>query len=223
MNRALLCASLLWCCTFSALAAEKNVYVIDQITITLRSGQGTQHQILRTLPSGSPLQILGQNNDTGYTHVRTKDGVEGWVLSQYLIDEPTSKIKLTQAEQKLSRIEAENKELKARFEEIEKEKATLEQEKTTLAAEREKLEADKSTAAVAAAAVPATAVEGAAPAPLPPEKELEMLRQENQILKERQSKDWLIVGGGVMLIGIIFGMVFSRFKVRRSGWGGDTL
>ncbi len=219
MNRTLLCAGLLLICA-NAASAEKSVYVIDQITITLRAGQGTQHQILRTLPSGTPLQILGANEESGYTQVRTKDGVEGWVLSQYLIDEPTSKIKLTAAEQKLARLDAENKELQSSVETLKKERDALETEKKSWQEEREKLQTSPA-ASTTAEATPATPTFSET-ASLPPEKETEMLIQENQMLKERSKKDWFIAGGGVMLLGIIVGLILSRFRVRRSGWG-DTL
>lgn len=214
MKRATLCAGLLFLCAGTA-HAEKSVYVIDQITITLRAGQGTQHQILRTLPSGSPLQILSVNEDSGYTQVRTKDGVEGWVLSQYLIDEPTSKIKLTAAEQKLARIDAEYKELQTTVETLTKERESWEQEKKTLIEEREKIQS-----APAATAEPMSSeISGEITGSLPPEKESEMLRQENQMLRERSKKDWFIAGGGVMLLGIVVGLVLSRFRPRRNGWG----
>lgn len=216
MKRAVICA-----CLLSVLAplahAEKTAYVIDQITITLRSGQGTQHQILRTLPSGSALQVLSVNEESGYTHVRTKDGAEGWVLTQYLIDEPTSKIKLNAAEQKLTRLETENRELKTKFETLAKEKDAWEQEKLGLAAQRDRLEQQQAKLqTVTAAPTEAEAVE------LPPEKQAEMLRQENQLLKDRAKKDWFLAGGGVMLLGIIVGLILSRIRLRKSGWG-DTL
>jgi SH3 domain protein len=218
LKRAVLCVGLLLVSAGIAVAADKTVYVIDQITITLRAGQGTQHQILRTLPSGSPLQILSMNEETGYTHVRTKDGVEGWVLSQYLIDEPTSKIKLTAAEQKLARFDAEKKELEARIEALTTERDALDQEKKALAEERDRLLASGPAPGATGSAAPAEV-----PASLPPEKEAEMLRQENQMLKERSKKDWFIAGGVVAIGGVLFGLILSRLRVRRSGWGGNTL
>lgn len=218
MKRAALCAGLLFLCAGTA-HAEKSVYVIDQITITLRAGQGTQHQILRTLPSGSPLQILSVNEDSGYTQVRTKDGVEGWVLSQYLIDEPTSKIKLTAAEQKLARIDAEYKELQTTVETLTKERESWEQEKKALIEEREKILSAPAATAEPTAGQLTGEVIGEITGSLPPEKESEMLRQENQMLRERSKKDWFIAGGGVMLLGIVVGLVLSRFRPRRNGWG----
>jgi SH3 domain protein len=200
--------------------AEKTAYVIDQITITLRAGQGTQHQILRTLPSGTPLNVLSVNEESGYTQVKTKDGVEGWVLSQYLINEPTSRVKLNAAEQKITRLETEHRDLKAKYEALTKEKETWEQTKAELMAAREQLEAEKSAAAASPAAklqhLPQENIE------LPPEKEAEILRQENQVLKDRTNKDWFLAGGGIMLLGIIVGLLVSRFRMRKSHWG-DTL
>ena len=213
MKRIVLCACLL--CLYPALAlAEKTVYVIDQITITLRAGQGTQHQILRTLPSGTPMEVLRVNEESGYSQVRTKDGVEGWVLSQYLIDEPTSKIKLTTAEQKLTRVETEFKDTKAKYDQLLKEKERWEKDLKAVSGERDKLSAE--------IAKPREPSAEAAP-PTAAGKETEMLRQENQALKDRAKKDWFIAGAGVMLIGIVLGLLVSRLRLRRSSWGGDTL
>ena len=220
MKRFVLSACLF--CLYPALAqAEKTVYVIDQITITLRAGQGTQHQILRTLPSGTPMEVLHVNEESGYSQVRTKDGVEGWVLSQYLIDEPTSKIKLTAAEQKLTRLDAESKDIKAKYEQLLKEKEHWDKDMKAVSGERDKLSAEAAKPReVSAEATQQPADSGAA---LPAGKETEMLRQENQVLKDRAKKDWFIAGAGVMLIGIVLGLLVSRLRLRRSSWGGDSL
>jgi SH3 domain protein len=218
VKRAALCACLI--CLYAAPLYAKTVYVIDQITITLRSGQGTQHQILRTLPSGTPMEVLHVNEDSGYSQVRTKDGVEGWVLSQYLIDEPTSKIKLTAAEQKLTRLDAENKDLKAKYDALSKERENWDNEVKNLASEREKLAAEMTKLRETIPETPAATADK--PPTIAAEKETEMLRQENQLLKDRGRKDWFIAGAGVMLIGIVIGLLVSRMRLRRSGWG-DTL
>lgn len=220
MKRAVLSACLL--CLYAApLFAAKTFYVVDQITITLRAGQGTQHQILRTLPSGTPMEVLQANEDSGYSQVRTKDGVEGWVLSQYLIDEPTSKIRLTAAEQKLVRVEGENKEIKAKYDALSKEREEWDKEMKGIAGEREKLTAEMTKLRDAVPETPMATAE--TPPTISAGKEVEMLRQENQLLKDRGRKDWFIAGAGVMLIGIVIGLLVSRIRLRRSGWGGDSL
>lgn len=61
-------------------------YVSDQLIITIRAGKSTGHKIIKTLKSGTPLEIL--EKDKTYLKVRTTDGVEGYVLSQYITSEP---------------------------------------------------------------------------------------------------------------------------------------
>ena len=219
MKRVVLCACLF--CLYPVLVqAEKSVYVIDQITITLRAGQGTQHQILRTLPSGTPMDVLRVNDESGYSQVRTKDGVEGWVLSQYLIDEPTSKIKLTTAEQKLTRLDTEFKDVKAKYEQLLKDKENWDKDLKTVSGERDKLSAEiAKPREVSTDAAQPTIDTGMS---LSTDKETELLRQENQVLKDRAKKDWFLAGAGVMLIGIVLGLLVSKLRLRRSSWG-DTL
>ena len=63
-------------------AAADTRYVIDELVITLRLGKSTQHKILKTLKTGTPLEVLEEDDET-YIKVRTTDGVEGYVLRQY--------------------------------------------------------------------------------------------------------------------------------------------
>ena len=221
MKRVVLCVCL-FCLYPSLVLAEKTVYVIDQITITLRAGQGTQHQILRTLPSGTPMEVLRSNEESGYSQVRTKDGVEGWVLSQYLIDEPTSKIKLTGAEQKLTRLDAEFKDIKAKYEQLLKDKEHWDKDLKAVSGERDKLSAEIAKPREVITEIAQQPAESNSAA-LPAGKETEMLQQENQVLKDRAKKDWFLAGAGVMLIGLVLGLLVSRLRLRRSSWGGDSL
>ena len=50
-------------------------YVSDQLLITLRQGKGNQYKIIRTLKTGTPMEIL-ERGDT-YFRVRTQRGEEG--------------------------------------------------------------------------------------------------------------------------------------------------
>ena len=88
--------------------AQNTQYVSDHLVITMRSGQGSQYQILKTLPSGTRLEVL-ETSDTGYTKVRNAEGVEGWVLSRYLSPEPIAKEKLAVAQGRLQRLKEKNK------------------------------------------------------------------------------------------------------------------
>lgn len=211
MNRLTL-AAVLTLAIFPA-HAEKTMYVIDQITITLRGGEGAQFPIVRTAPSGTALEVLRVNEETGYAHVRTKDGADGWVQSQYLMAEPTARIKL-------ARVEAENAEIKSKLEALTKEKLNWEKEWSALKVENEKLvnETTKLRSSVGGASSPEEA-QALAKDKMALERDSEMLRQENQILKDRTKKEWFITGGGVILLGVLVGWLLSKMRFRRSGWG----
>ena len=61
-------------------------YVGDQLIITLRQGRSIKHKILKTLETGTPVEVLEE--DSSYYKVRTSDGIEGYVLRQYISSNP---------------------------------------------------------------------------------------------------------------------------------------
>src|SRR3569833_2253419 len=60
-------------------ATAETRYVCDELEVTLRTGQSTQHQIVRMVKSGTAVVVLATDANTGYTKVRTPSGAEGWV------------------------------------------------------------------------------------------------------------------------------------------------
>ena len=84
---------------FAAAAAfAAPAWVSDQFEITLRSGPSTSNSIQLMIDSGLRLEVLERDADSGYSKVRTPGGTEGWVLSRYLMSEPSAREQL----QKLS-------------------------------------------------------------------------------------------------------------------------
>jgi SH3 domain protein len=51
------------------------------------------------------------------------------------------------------------------------------------------------------------------------EKELQLLQQENQVLKDRSQREWFIAGAGVLLGGMLLGLILPKLRWRKkSGW-----
>jgi SH3 domain protein len=51
------------------------------------------------------------------------------------------------------------------------------------------------------------------------ERNLQILKQENENLKDRTARDWFMVGAGVVLIGILAGLIIPRIRWRKkSSW-----
>ena len=202
-----------------AYAASK--YVSDHLVITMRSGQGNQFEIIKTLISGTKLEIL-EETETGYTLVRIEDGTEGWVRTQYLADEPVAADKLAAAVTRLAKTKETNKLLR-------EELGTLKKAKTKLDAQYAKLKSEHASASKELTHLNEVA---ARPKQLEAENielrknfeqirdELVLVKQENQVLKDRSERRWFITGAGVLIFGMVLGLVIPKFRFRKKdGWG----
>jgi SH3 domain protein len=201
-------------------AAAESRYVVDKLIITMRSGQSTQHQILRTWPSGTKLELL----ETGesYSRVRGPDGSEGWVLNQYISAKPTAELLLADAKQKLAKAESENSRLKKELAELQAKESSVSKERTQLSRESKK-QAEELTHLRRVAAKPLKLEnenQRLKKELLDLENQHELLRQENQMLSDSSDREWFLNGAGVIIVGIILGLIIPRLRVRKkSNWG----
>ena len=60
-------------------------YVSDRLIISVRDGQNQNAAVLGYLETGAPVEILEEKED--FLRIRTEDGIEGWVRTQYLVSE----------------------------------------------------------------------------------------------------------------------------------------
>ena len=201
--------------------AQDTRYVSDELQITLRTGQGNSFQIVEVLPSGTALSVLEETEK--YARVTTPKGNEGWVLNQYLIEQPIARDKLIRAEARLARITNRLSETQNTLKETSAEKRKLEQALTelrnqyaALTTQSEKLQVlAAKPAQIEAANQKLTA-------------DLERVTQErDRTIEERDKyrddyhRQWFLAGAGVvtasLLLGLLFGLTITRLKKRR--WG----
>ncbi len=200
--------------------AEDIQYVSDQLVITLRTGQGSAYQIIRTLPSGTKLDVI-EITDTGYAKVRTMDGAEGWIRSQYLSPEPIASLKLSAAEAKLEKLKTENVSLREEVQNLRKHRREQSKEGKELQAK------------LSAAETELTRLKDVAAKPIlldrenrelqqqniSQEKKLQMMAQENQVLRDRSQREWFIAGAGVLLGGMLLGLLLPKIRwKKKSSW-----
>jgi SH3 domain protein len=115
------------CLLLSAAAlAETKHYINDSMTITMRTGPGTDRKITALLGVGQEVEILQTENE--WTLVRLPNGKEGWVISRFITDQTPNDIQL--------------KVLKKEFNDLQTKAASLIEENKTLNAENKKLSAD---------------------------------------------------------------------------------
>ena len=96
--RALLQLAVLALMALSATATQaQEAWVADKdVTLTLRTGAGTQYRIIGNLTTGDVATILTRGD--GWTKVRTAKGKEGWVSAGFLQASPPAQIKLERLE-----------------------------------------------------------------------------------------------------------------------------
>jgi SH3 domain protein len=205
----------------SQAAAAETRYVTDQFEITLRTGPSTANQIVRMLGSGTQLEALEQDADSGYTRVRTLGGTEGWVLSRYLMAEPAARDQLADMRQRLENIRNQSGDLGAQLDDLTRAKQEAEGRIRTLEAENRQLEAELSEIRRTAANVLAIDAENNALREQLSTAEVQIaaLQQENGELASRRNRDWFIAGAAVLLAGVLVGIIVPRIRWRkRSRW-----
>jgi len=219
VKNALYTVSLLLVLTGNALAETR--YVSDTLEITMRSGKGTGYGITRMLRSGTPVEVLEDDKETGYTHVRTSNGKEGYVLSRFLMKGQAARDRLAEAEKKLAELELENRKMETAMGSLSDEKSALEQELDKLdgqsrSVSQELAEIKRTASSALAIDSENKDLKGRVVAL---ERQLQTLQQENEVLKDRTARDWFMVGAAVVLLGIIVGLIIPRIRWRKkSSW-----
>ncbi len=211
MNKTL--ASVAITLVFSGLAQARTAYVTDSVEIPLRSGESERSKIVKMLPNGMQLNVLGDNTENGYTYVQAANGAEGFILSRYMSGEPSARNQLEAANKKLEALQEENKQLKssqANSQEIGKERDKLSTELSELqqtAANAIQLKQQRDQLQERVVSV---------------ERELQQLKRENQALTDSSNQDWFLYGGGLSLFGVLLGFILPKLSWRRRSGGWDT-
>lgn len=202
--------------------AQTTQYVSDMLEVPLRTGSSLDHRIIRMLPSGTAVEVIRTDKDTGYSLVKTPNGTQGWILTRYLMDEPSARERLAEAQQALEPLTTENADLKARIDTLTAEKTELESSYEQLSEENRQLSQEltqiRRTAANAVAIDEQNKTLQERVVAL--EQALQIAQQENQSLSDRSNKRWFLLGAGVLLLGMILGLIVPRLRwQKRNRWG----
>jgi SH3 domain protein len=210
----LFCMLLLTIITATSYAAVEKRYVGDKIWLQLRSGPGSDFRILKALPSGEHLIFREQTEDKNYTRVTTDKGVEGWVLSRFLEDEPIAKEKLILSQRELVKIKAELDTLKQQTDALSAEKSSLSGDRSSLTRENKKLEKElKRIKEISANALQLDSKNTKLTKRNQElEIQLETLTAENTRLKDNKERTFMIIGGGLIIFGIFLGLAIPAMR-----------
>lgn len=203
----------------STLNAE-TMYVDDTLLVPLRSGEGTGFRIVhKGLPSGTALEIIEKNAETGYSFVKTASGIEGYLPTRYLSAEPIARYKLAEAQKTLSALRGQNKDLMTKLETLQKSYNELE---TKYSSTSDSLSSNsKELARIKAVSADAinldTRNRELRNSNEELRNELELVKVENMRLKEKSESNMMMIGGALVLLGVILTLIVPLLKPSKKG------
>ncbi|HEY0943333.1 MAG TPA: TIGR04211 family SH3 domain-containing protein [Steroidobacter sp.] len=218
MLRKVLLALLLVLGPVSAFAAT--MYISDELTVPLRRGPSNGHKIINAaLPSGLPLEVLGEDKAAGFTQVRTPNGTEGWVPTQYLTSQPIAKDRLAAANKRIEALEAQLKSMRENYQDVRGARSEIESRAAQLEKENQRLQAElaeiRRVSATAITQYEENKQLKADNASL--QTRVTQLTDEVQDLKRNVMLRWLLSGGGLVLLGLLLG-AWIKSRPKRSTW-----
>ncbi len=204
----------------AAPAHAETVWVSDAFTVPLRSGPSNGHRILhRGLPSGTALEVLSVDEDSGFTQVRTENGTEGWLTSQYLVTEPIARERLEAATRRIRSLERELSERGKRVADLTARDTDSAVANEALTAQIERLEAELAELKRTSADAIATRSQNEELKRLNErlQGEVNELIEDTHNLESNVQQRGMWIGAGLVLAGLIGGALLKA-RPRRSGW-----
>jgi len=197
----------------SQISFADEVYIRDTLYAPLRGGESAEHSVLhRGIRSGTLLERLETNKETGYTRVRTGDGIEGWLQTQYLVDEPIASTQLDGVKAEMQSLDAEHQQTLLSLKAAKEAKEALTMEQENLAEQNARLTEDLETITTLSANVIAIDEQNKQMS-----EETDVLRQEindlnelTEALSDDRAQDWFLRGAGAVLMGLLFGFWLAR-------------
>ncbi len=218
MKFSLVSSLLLVAAIFVASAASaQSAWVSDEFEVTLRTGPSTSNTIALMVPSGTQLQILEEVQETGYTRVRTGGGTEGWVLTRYLMGEPSAREQLETLSRQLTDANEEAASMDAQLGTIRNEYDAA--NRMILGLETDNAELQGQLQDISSRAANTLAIDRQnqelQQKLTDAEIRISVLEEEKDRLASQSSRNWFITGSAVLIVGVLLGLVLPRMKFQR--------
>jgi SH3 domain protein len=205
----------------SGLAEAETVYVTANLTLTLKNEESMRGKVLQTLSIGTPLTVIKVNKKSGFTQVRTVNGIEGYIETRHISTEPPDLNQNETSSKLIESLQTENTSLKSELAQVKSSitpGTTLEQ---SLANERDQLKRNLSELKMTTSSCSQLKTErdDLRERFVSADRELQQLKLENQALKDGASQDWFLYGGILALAGVLLGFILPKLGWRRkSSW-----
>jgi len=201
----------------ATLSFAETRYVSDHLVVTVRSNNTDNYEVLTTLVTSSPVEILEE--DANYLRVRTSKGVEGYIRKQYITKALPKSLQIATLEKQNAALENKLAQQKQNLQATSGMANTHQAENDQLSSDLkqaeqqlEKLTSDYNALLESSGNVINLGIER------------DQLLEENQqisdqlIVLQEENKDfhrtnmiqWFLAGGGVLLVGWLLGKLSRK-------------
>ncbi|MFZ2450418.1 MAG: TIGR04211 family SH3 domain-containing protein [Methylovulum miyakonense] len=205
----------------AGIARAETVYVTDNLNLSLRSAPDNEARVVKLLPTGTQLTVIGEKTKSGFTPVRTNDGAEGFIQTRQTMKEPPARDVIETNNKTLRSLQSENLSLKAELKIVKDSITPGTSLEKSLALERDRLSLELGELKQAAAGVVQLKNERdeLQERVVNAERKLEQLERENAGLKNTSEQDWFLYGGILVFFSVILGFILPKLGWRRkSSW-----
>lgn len=201
-------------------AMAQTQYVSDELEVTLRTGPTTRNAIVRILKSGTPVEVLEQDEEAGWSRVRA-GSAEGWMLSRFLMNQPAARARLAQAVERQSAAERASRTAQETAQELREELAQTRQRLGEVETASETMATELNDVRTASANAISLRDQNKTlrQRALDLDREMNRITQENRELRSRARREGIVIGAAILFGGIVLGLILPRLKPRRrSEW-----
>jgi SH3 domain protein len=199
-----------------AASAAETVYVSENFEVTMRTGPGTDRKIIDLVQSGKALEMVEKGDD--WSMVRETNGKEGWVLNRYLTTAQPCTMVLDRVKQDYDVLNDKYANLKQNFDQLESQKKVTDADLSQSQQDRDELSrAYKKLKKDSADYLKLKQRYQEMSADLEAEKTRSAkLDEENMQMKRSRIIQWVLTGGGIMLVGFFIGLFSASRRKQRS-------
>jgi SH3 domain protein len=199
-----------------AASRAETAYVSEEFEITMRTGPGADRKIISMIKSGNALEILEKGEE--WSMVRIPNGKEGWVLNRYITASQPSSMVLERVRKDYDVLAAKYKDVKERFDQLDVQKKATDADLSQIRRNLDELSAEYETLKKESSDfLKLKQRHQEMTAELEAEKTRSAkLDEENLQMKHDRIFQWVLTGGGIMLVGFFIGLFSSSRRKPRS-------
>jgi SH3 domain protein len=207
--------------SLDAVAAQTR-WLSDQLPLDLRSGNSNRYRVIKMLEPGTKVSVLKVDRKAGFTQIRTEDGTRGWVNNTYLMEEPSGREQLLEAQARVEQLTSENETLNAQLADLQSQVLQLSQQLETAIAASSEARAELTH--ISEISADAISLDRNNKKLMESNQllqhEIDVLKGENARLEDASNREWFINGVFAVGFGALLALVIPRItpKRKRDEW-----